>query len=45
MRKTLKIPPPDLSDKELRSFLRALDDDGGGISIAELGQFVKEGVR
>ena len=39
-----QIPPADLSDADLKIFCRSLDDDGGGISIVELGQFVEQGV-
>ena len=43
-RQVLKIAPSDMSDNDLRLFTRCLDDDGGGISIVELGMFVEEGV-
>ena len=45
MAHALQIPPSDLSDPDLKIFCRSLDDDGGGISIVELGQFVELGVN
>ena len=45
MRVALKIPPRELSDKEIKVFCLALDDDGSGdLNISELADFFSRGV-
>jgi len=44
VRATLKVPPTQLTDRDLDSFIKALDDDGSGdLDIAELSDFVLRG--
>jgi Ca2+-binding EF-hand superfamily protein len=44
IRKDLKLGPGDVSDKDIKLLVAALDDDGGGaLSIDELADFVERG--
>eukprot|EP00615_Pteridomonas_danica_P014869 CAMPEP_0114410466 /NCGR_PEP_ID=MMETSP0102-20121206/24054_1 /TAXON_ID=38822 ORGANISM="Pteridomonas danica, Strain PT" /NCGR_SAMPLE_ID=MMETSP0102 /ASSEMBLY_ACC=CAM_ASM_000212 /LENGTH=481 /DNA_ID=CAMNT_0001578129 /DNA_START=6 /DNA_END=1451 /DNA_ORIENTATION=+ len=45
IRQALKIPPSDLSDKDIEQFTQDLDDDGSGdLDIDELADFVERGM-